>query len=1218
MTNIYTAALKHIVFLGILILIHPNIKAQVIFSEDFGQHTTRTRCPYTPVGNIVNRNCFIYAEPTIPDNPTTTGINESKYAQDIDNNHYAVIAPKYIADQWDPTDLGWYFWTSTSDPGPTPGSARAYTDDHTTGDTDGAVLVLNAGTTLSSIYRRPIYLEAGHYYRLSFWTYVANSTANIRVKVMSPSGNSTLCTYETGNILATNTWVQKAPEFILNTGCTSGYYTFDMINCNADDAGNDFYIDDILFEEIPSSTSANTIICQTTEPIAVNDTSLANTVGVQIVVPILNNDTASDGSSAQTNANITVTLITPNGAKNFGTTTTAEVIGEGTWFWDEWAKTLKFTPIASFDGDPTPVTYSITDNTNMTSSWATVYITCINTPRTKNDTAQAYIGDPVTVSIFDNDKLADETTTPTSSDVSFQFIDIYGIVLPSTSSSLFVAQEGTWVYNSGQLTFTPLAGFTGDPSPIEYKITQTSTSTTSAPSWVIINYKATFTSAIDPIGICSGMELNYTATSSTTNTEFSWTRASVTGITNSARTTNSAVINEILYNSTTSPIVVSYVFSYGIGSNLETQTLSVTVKPSPVLTIFDQEACDAQVFTLIASATPNPCDFEWKDMSNNVLSTTDTYTTGTLNTKTLYAVKATATSNSCYSIDTLTVMINPRNATWNGSVSPDWFDENNWTTSPTTGGIPTACTDVIIPADMPNYCTLNHAGECHYITYKPEAGVFGLEHLSYQRAYVEMTVQRDKWYTLTTPLKEMYSGDYYFEGAPVSFMRLFDAINPDSTNLTAYKYTGRWTRNFANLNTRLAPGAGFAFMLGSTEWHYPAPKSIVSTDYTIYFPRRKADSTLILTDTIYNGINGYKYRNMPVISLAKDVNKVYRFANENNTNTLAPIEITLNPGLNLIGNPLMTHLNFTQLLAHNGNSSVIRNAIKIWNGNTFTSFMSGEDFEASSAFDNGVATSIPPMQAFFVYSDAGGMLTIDPNTDFTTNSTSKLRSSKQLKNCVFIETDNGLHKSTCSVILNKNASNKYGKDDAFKLFSQYTEVPEVYTMQENKNLDINQFSKYPYITPLAIYSTNANKIKLQFKGVQSFDDCDLYLINTSTGIEQNLKDNPHYEIDNIANTTGSLFLEFRNANTTISTDIAETETNEIQILSKEKNTIQVYCDSSNEIENILVLNEIGHLVYEETNINRTIVDINKFASNSFYIVKVKTKKANKGCKLIVK
>lgn len=857
-------------------------------------------------------------------------------------------------------------------------------------------------------------MQAGHYYRLSFWTYVVNSTANIKVKVISPSGNSTLRSYQTDAMSNTNSWELRTPEFFLNTGCVSGYYTFDMINCNADDNGNDFYIDDILFEEISSSSDYNTIICQTTEPTATDDYSTGNTAGNTVSLSILTNDLASDGSSAQTNANINVSIITPNGAKNYATTTTAYVIGEGTWTWNQWSKTIQFSPESGFKGNPTPITYTITDNTNMTSATATVYITCLNTPTTQNDNANGYIGDPVTIPILNNDKLADGTTTPTAADITFQFVDIYGIVVASTSTSLFVAQEGTWTYSEGQLTFTPLAGFTGDPSPIEYKITQNSTQTTSAPSWVTINYKSTFTSSITPITICRGTSVNYTATSSTSGTTFSWTRAAVSGITNTAASSNSATINETLYNNSSNDVVVTYVFTYGIGTNTETQNLLVTVKPAPIVTASNQEACNAHSFTLTANANISNCSFEWKDMSGNSLSLLDSYTTPILNTRTKYSITATS-SNNCYNIDTITAMINPRYATWNGNTSTDWFDENNWTTDPTLGGIPTACTDVTIPSDMPHYCIINHAGECHYITFKPEAGVFGLENLTYQRAYVEMTVKRNKWYTLTTPLKEMYSGDYYFQGAPVSTMKIFDAINPDSATISTFKYTGRWTKNFANLNTALTPGKGFAFMLSSTEWNYPYGKNDINTDYTIYFPRRKADSTLILTDTIYNGMNGYIYRNLPAVSLPKNLSKVYRFANENASNSLAPLQITLVPGLNLVGNPLMTHLNFNQLYSNNGNSSVIRNVVKIWNGSTFTSFICDGDFEASSAMNNISTTSIPPMQAFFVYSDAGGLLTIDPQTSFTTASSTKLKAANISSDRLFVESDNGLYKSSCCI-----------------------------------------------------------------------------------------------------------------------------------------------------------------------------------------------------------
>ena len=40
------------------------------------------------------------------------------------------------------------------------------------------------------------------------------------------------------------------------------------------------------------------------------------------------------------------------------------------------------------------------------------------------------------------------------------------------STTLVVANEGTWTIdtNKGEITFTPLTGFTGSPTPVTYKV----------------------------------------------------------------------------------------------------------------------------------------------------------------------------------------------------------------------------------------------------------------------------------------------------------------------------------------------------------------------------------------------------------------------------------------------------------------------------------------------------------------------------------------------------------------------------------------------------------------------------------------------------------------------------------------------------------------------------------------------------------------------------
>jgi len=130
--------------------------------------------------------------------------------------------------------------------------------------------------------------------------------------------------------------------------------------------------------------------------------------------------------------------------------------------------------------------------------------------------------------------------------------------------------------------------------------------------------------------------------------------------------------------------------------------------------------------------------------------------------------------------------------TWTGKTSTDWNTSSNW-----TARVPKSCTNVTIPDVSISgvaYPTISATGECNYITFEPGGAVLGLQNLTYNKAFVEIELQRNKWYTLTAPLKNMYSGDYYFSGgAPVTYMRLFDTVNPDSAS--SYTYTGTWTKH---------------------------------------------------------------------------------------------------------------------------------------------------------------------------------------------------------------------------------------------------------------------------------------------------------------------------------------------------------------------------------------------------------------------------------------
>jgi gliding motility-associated-like protein len=85
--------------------------------------------------------------------------------------------------------------------------------------------------------------------------------------------------------------------------------------------------------------------------------------------------------------------------------------------------------------------------------------------------------------------------------------------------------------------------------------------------------------------VCNGVDNSYTVTFNTQVGNFTWSRAAVAGISNQAVSGQAATtIRETLFNTTTSPIIVTYIFTYGTetcpGSSF---TFSVTVNPQALV-----------------------------------------------------------------------------------------------------------------------------------------------------------------------------------------------------------------------------------------------------------------------------------------------------------------------------------------------------------------------------------------------------------------------------------------------------------------------------------------------------------------------------------------------------------------------------------------------------------------------------------------------------------
>ncbi len=194
-------------------------QAQVVFSEDFGT-----------LENTAART----------ENDYVTGFSYAATGE-VSNNHYAGMRPENV------TSAGLY-WQNLP-------------VDHT-GNTHGALMVLNAGTNEDTIYEREVTLKAGKIYRVSGWRYVVNGDGdttganplNWAFDVSNTSGDIAL-SEQSGNLPASGRqWTQSTFDFTVTADCsTRGKDVpakLTITNRTVQNSGNDLYVDDISVEAI--------------------------------------------------------------------------------------------------------------------------------------------------------------------------------------------------------------------------------------------------------------------------------------------------------------------------------------------------------------------------------------------------------------------------------------------------------------------------------------------------------------------------------------------------------------------------------------------------------------------------------------------------------------------------------------------------------------------------------------------------------------------------------------------------------------------------------------------------------------------------------------------------------------------------------------------------------------------------------------------------------
>ena len=147
-----------------------------------------------------------------------------------------------------------------------------------------------------------------------------------------------------------------------------------------------------------------------------------------------------------------------------------------------------------------------------------------------------------------------------------------------------------------------------------------------------INPTPVLNSGLTPPAICSGATFNYNPSSTTPATSFSWNRNLVAGISNAAAS-GAGNPNEILINTTSAPISVTYNFTLNSAGCSNTQNVVITVNPVPVLTssLAPSSICSSSIFSYIPSSSTAGAVFNWSRATVAGISNTATSGVGNPN-----------------------------------------------------------------------------------------------------------------------------------------------------------------------------------------------------------------------------------------------------------------------------------------------------------------------------------------------------------------------------------------------------------------------------------------------------------------------------------------------------------------------------------------------------------------------------------------------------------
>lgn len=543
-------------------------------------------------------------------------------------------------------------------------------------------------------------------------------------------------------------------------------------------------------------------------------------------------------------------------------------------------------------------------------------------------------------------------------------------------------------------------------------------------------------------------------------------------------------------------------------------------------------------------------------------------------------------------------------------------------------------------------CEKFYGNTCQEIYFKPQAELRHQEELVYERAWMEYEFQANKWQLLTSPLKNVYSGDMYvpksngrqeteafidikFDGGasgiysrvgyPI-YQRSWDKTGSmvvvskeddyrndypadivygswDAEENESAVVLNQWSHSYNDATVAYAPGDG------DNGFSLRAHKRDQQVKTLIRLP--KADETY----TYYNiedGVEEEKTDGHDAV-VKNEGNKRNLLADGQTAGDYAPVTMTLHNNsdgndIYLVSNPYMASLDMN--LFFEANADVIGENRKLW------TIVDGE--VKVSPTESGALATIAPGQAFFIKVQDGSGKEVKFTTNMVTNQKVDFNGNLQAAMAKFTEAERRKRaqqalvmtarsdgkKSTAIVRLNTEADEDFqDREDVETLYdSNLTDVPTLYTIAGDQAVSVNSLPAIGAV-PLGIVCATDTQAEVTFSGVSAIP-AELYLYDRETGSSTLLSDSMKLHLQ--ANAHGRYFLTGER----ITSGMTSHEVKGIRCYSPAPGQLTIAClDAGNQLERVDIYTIDGKKEYSNDDINAPALTIRTHRGVKVVVIK---------------